>query len=682
MKKEEKAGEESELKQKKEISKLHSKRKTLLIVLSILIIIILFLFLFTKAYLVIKLLIGNDLVVKLIADKENLFLSHNQSEKINFDVYTTTNAFCTAQCTSEFFDLSSNALIEKESFNLSAAGAKSKSFILRADKSGVGQEIYRFNVTCSSKKTFFCHTTEEPRARNLLITLNYNLTEEEAQFKQESKKKITSLIFGLNNISAEVNALNGPMTALNRTSNITFLFKKIELFKQNISSLNITVSMLKLMWEEQNYSFSLDELDNTEIEISKLLNKTKEINLEVIEDISFNNGLIESLTILNESLEDLKHTNVTNSTSEKINNIILEFNSLKLQFIQQENLTLKKEKINNLSREIVLIYLEINNYSNLTLGYFANTTINFTKPQRINFTSVNYSFIFPEFKELEPEVCLFGECKKFCNESCKNNKEYYPIILLHGHDFNKDISAEYSLNAFNMIQKKLENDSYINAGSLLLSSTNENEKGIWGKMNSPVAITASYYFDLYKNTSKSRVIETKTDNIDSYVLRLKDIVELTKYKTGKDKVIIVAHSMGGLVARRYMQIFGTESIDKLIMVGTPNHGIDGTTLNYCSLFGASAECGDMSKDSLFINKLENSGSPGIPVYNIIGIGCDTAGETGDGIVKSSSAYLNFATNYYINGTCKEIEFDFLHTNFLNTDKYPEVYTLIKEALLK
>jgi triacylglycerol esterase/lipase EstA (alpha/beta hydrolase family) len=42
--------------------------------------------------------------------------------------------------------------------------------------------------------------------------------------------------------------------------------------------------------------------------------------------------------------------------------------------------------------------------------------------------------------------------------------------------------------------------------------------------------------------------------------------------TGAEKVFVVAHSMGGLVARAYLRRFGPRRLAKLVTIGTPHHG--------------------------------------------------------------------------------------------------------------
>ena len=88
----------------------------------------------------------------------------------------------------------------------------------------------------------------------------------------------------------------------------------------------------------------------------------------------------------------------------------------------------------------------------------------------------------------------------------------------------------------------------------------------------------------------------------------------------------------------------------------------------------------MDKNSLLINKLDNAPNMTIPVYNIIGRGCTTGGENGDGIVKESSQYLNYANNQYVEGTCNELGFKFLHKIILYPEIYPQTYEFISGTL--
>ena len=70
------------------------------------------------------------------------------------------------------------------------------------------------------------------------------------------------------------------------------------------------------------------------------------------------------------------------------------------------------------------------------------------------------------------------------------------------------------------------------------------------------------------------VIGSSKGDIRQYAERLKNEIDEIKLNTGAKKVDIVAHSMGGLVARWHIQKSGTGDVGKLIMIAAPNHGSD------------------------------------------------------------------------------------------------------------
>jgi hypothetical protein len=229
------------------------------------------------------------------------------------------------------------------------------------------------------------------------------------------------------------------------------------------------------------------------------------------------------------------------------------------------------------------------------------------------------------------------------------------------------------------IKNNLTEEGYVDAGEFLISE--EEGGGFWGRVNVPIMVTASYFFDAYKTASGDTVtVSSKLEGVDTYAIRLRQIINTIKEKTGKDKVIIVAHSMGGIVTRRYLQVFGGESIEKVILVTVPNHGISDKVRSYCAVFGAETACNDMNEESILMNQLNNVKEEFSEIYNIIGIGCNMGDETGDGIVKNSSQFLDSAKNYYVNGSCDEFDFEFFHETILYPNFYPEAYKIIKKLL--
>ncbi len=279
-----------------------------------------------------------------------------------------------------------------------------------------------------------------------------------------------------------------------------------------------------------------------------------------------------------------------------------------------------------------------------------------------------------------PQCCLFGECRACCiSEECRTDPSTYPVVFIHGHAISKDTSFEYSLEGFNKMQKKLEQERYLSAGSITLYTARDTPEGVWGKLPLPVSIRASYYFDLFEQPENYVVVQTKSENIDTYAVRLKEVIDTIKYKTGKPKVKVVAFSMGSLVSRRYIQVFGSDSVDTLILIGAPNKGIVGDAAEYCALTGEQRECADMQEGSLFMNKLNRGPVPSIPIYNIIGTGCDMDGKQGDGTVLEENAHLEGAQNFVVHGRCEGISMP-LHLTLRDIDKYPQVYEIVKEAL--
>lgn len=312
------------------------------------------------------------------------------------------------------------------------------------------------------------------------------------------------------------------------------------------------------------------------------------------------------------------------------------------------------------------------------------TNISGVEPVDVEKIEINETKLFDfsldlEFEDLAPRCCVFGECNDCCiSEECNKDPSTFPILLLHGHALNKDTVADYSLDAFNKIQKKLEEDGYLNAGAISLYNLHDREDGVLGLSGVPISIKASYYFDMFKEPQNYVVVQTKSENIDTYAVRLNELVDTVLDKTGKPKVVMVTHSMGGLVARRYIQIFGSEKVDKLIMIASPNKGIRGDVADYCPIIGEKLECGDMNEDSLFMNKLNRAELPDIEIYNIIGTGCKMKKEMGDGIVFEQNAKLDGVKDYIINGTCNGLVS--LHAQLLNIERYPKVYGIINQSL--
>lgn len=91
---------------------------------------------------------------------------------------------------------------------------------------------------------------------------------------------------------------------------------------------------------------------------------------------------------------------------------------------------------------------------------------------------------------------------------------------------------------------------------------------------------------------------------DDTAKTLRDLIERAKRETGSKKVDIVAHSMGGLVARYYIEkVQKTANVRKLVMLGTPNRG---SCNAYYSWEGADfSKSGFVANNFFFSNLIED-----------------------------------------------------------------------------
>lgn len=287
--------------------------------------------------------------------------------------------------------------------------------------------------------------------------------------------------------------------------------------------------------------------------------------------------------------------------------------------------------------------------------------------------------------DASPSCCVFGDCNPCCSDaSCADDPASYPVIFVHGHAFNGGNTPEYSLGAyFTSMQQALQRDGYIDAGIVTPSSTmSEVAEGEWGLSGKPVMARVTYYYNFYRNGDDYVLIAQKSENIETYSLRLNEMVNIVKHHTGKKKVNIVAHSMGGLVVRRYLQLFGEESVHKAVLIGTPNHGTEGRTRQLCGILGEEKECVDMEAGSVFLRKLDDPvmRPERVQFTTIAGTGCTVNGEDADGVATAESVALDFADNHLINGSCEDLFGTELHSKMLDVVAYPQVYAIVRDTL--
>jgi len=103
-------------------------------------------------------------------------------------------------------------------------------------------------------------------------------------------------------------------------------------------------------------------------------------------------------------------------------------------------------------------------------------------------------------------------------------------------------------------------------------------------------------------------LEPVFGDIEEYVPLVQRAVDDLCRSSGQDRVIIVAHSMGGLAARAYLRLHGSTKIARLITIGTPHHGTAianfGVGMNCRQMHGRATKDHGQHVPSLWLRKLD------------------------------------------------------------------------------
>jgi pimeloyl-ACP methyl ester carboxylesterase len=628
---------------------------------------------FFNFYLYLKALVGNDLLISLDVKNQNFILKNGEENELNVKARVLINPFCSANCSIVLEDLSKDEIIDYQDMHVGISAPFSKNYILKPNEEKFGEKLYKLNLECNTiKEQKFCYVTSDlPKSRTKIISVKYELNDVQQIKKEKLKyqleeinKKIYKSEYILNNLS-----FNYSLLDLSNFENESNSIKENKLyFLTKIKELN-------KLYFEQEYSTLEREISNTDEEINRRSELVDALNNSLVNSLIEYNLIVEGFNSIYEEIILLKGYNFTSSSATIFEQFIDEFNLAVTKIEKKDNLENKIILFNQLKENEEKILSTLQNESSEDI--FGDQEIkNIPLTINIEKIQINYGNYSPEFNLPEPPpICCF---KKECYSCIENSSSNYPVILVHGHSFNEKLSAELSMEAFSDMAQALEKEGYLNAGYFYVSQYDEISRGYLGKINKPIVVKATYYIDTLITEEDSFILDSKWESIDTYASRLNEVIYNVKYLTGKDKVIVVAHSMGCLVTRKYIQLYGEEDLDKIILIGGPNHGIDGFILKSCPIFGADIECNEMDKNSLFISELNNAPLPNIPVYNLIGVGCPIEEYEADGIVKSESAYLEGAENIYVQGTCSGV--DFFHVRMIKPTYHPEIYEIVKEKI--
>lgn len=232
---------------------------------------------------------------------------------------------------------------------------------------------------------------------------------------------------------------------------------------------------------------------------------------------------------------------------------------------------------------------------------------------------------------MKSKICLLSLILITLAQTISAAYDQYPIIFLHG----------LHGNEYPFIEMENELNMYTQKGTIKPGQTKAQicGDGIW--QQSPVSIRATYYTDL-----------TYNKNIDQLSQNLGQVIEIVKQCSGKNKVNLIGHSLGGLVARQYIKFHdGANNVNKLIILGSPNHGniyVDANSFIPICL-GESNQidpvCFDLLKASKFYTSINSEDeTPGdVKYYTIAG---NIDGQ-GDGMVYYKDVELQGAKNIVV-----------------------------------
>jgi triacylglycerol esterase/lipase EstA (alpha/beta hydrolase family) len=120
------------------------------------------------------------------------------------------------------------------------------------------------------------------------------------------------------------------------------------------------------------------------------------------------------------------------------------------------------------------------------------------------------------------------------------------------------------------------------------------------------ACNSGYWRPMSKLLAQARIshygidLEPPGASIDDFAPQVHAAVERLRAETGSAQVVILGHSMGGLVARAYLRRYGHAHVARVVTLGTPHYG---TALAH---FGPGSNAAQMRRGSEWLDLLHAS----------------------------------------------------------------------------
>jgi hypothetical protein len=664
----------------------------------------------------VKFLISEELEVKISSNQSLYSVKSDQLVGISFVVENNNFLRCDSYCEYSLIDLMDNQVKQTDHFFLGHSEAYFGGLQIPATNNGNKLFLYDLQVKCHNIKSLICRTEEKNKHNSALFILETEYSGQELLLN----KKIEE------NLNLALNKHNGALSKIaEQREKLNFFFilsNEEEILTKNLDEIetefvdfeNSLMDQIKIWQGSELKKFStltgidsiLTDLTNLDIQLYSLIelrnstlniiNRINQIKEEIIE--SYHDSPLIAKELNKIELVYQQITNGGNFSEQEINQVVQESESVLFKLVddyQQEKEQLVEHYSDALNKEYngsnCLILLQIK--EEIVVQNLSGDTNNLENFINKNCIINQSTFIFPnltllpvlttELIKVENKIFL-GEQKRQCCafNTCKSygqNNET-PTLFIHGHSFNEQNTPEVSLAAFAKIQEEMQSDHFINVGDV---SYEHFYSGL-DKCSFPMTMRATYYYIPHLSFGKYQIAAQKTERIENYALRLREMIQFIKDNSGSSKINIVAHSMGGLVLRQYVDLFGANDLNKIIFVNVPHKGVSGKVEKYCSVIGASKECEDLSVGSIFLQRINSKPLPGgVELYNLRSKGClmDNA-KTGDGIVTFDNAYLEGVEDFIIEGKCTDTLQTSLHNDVLDPEMYPQTVGLITRLLKK
>ncbi len=305
--------------------------------------------------------------------------------------------------------------------------------------------------------------------------------------------------------------------------------------------------------------------------------------------------------------------------------------------------------------------------------------------QKLHFTlllTLSFSISFAQkliVKQKAFEVEMYNQFPLQKNSLTINQKLPYPIIFIHGINSKSSIWTDLGTQLTNeglsfggRIDFCLNQDGNNLLSNKNLYPTSGADIALYTDYNTDLTVADFYFlnFDI-DNFGRQPSDANFTDVLSNEAAiakqgaAIKYAIEIVMQKTGRDKVILMGHSMGGLAIREYLQNptnwqpDGNHHVAKLITTGTPHGGYTGTNAGIITGIDSKAEAyRDLRKEYsngnsgvLLFGGIENSSTIGTNFYNN-DINCNSINNDNTLITGLNQKSLETNLDYaYIVGVC-------------------------------